>query len=90
MVAIKLIEAMQRYKRRTGEKMTYKILADMTDIARPTLHSIGSRRRYNATLATIEKICRALDVPLHDMLEMKDDPPKSKPKRKSKAKKKKS
>ncbi len=78
MIAIKLREAMEAYKRRTGKRMTYKILAEMSGVAQPTLHSIGSRDDYNATLATIEKICRALDVPLHDMLEMIDDPPKRK------------
>jgi DNA-binding Xre family transcriptional regulator len=33
---------------------------------------------YNVTITTIERICRALEVPLHDMLEMIDEPPKAK------------
>jgi hypothetical protein len=33
---------------------------------------------YNAT---VEKICRALEVSFHDLLEMIDDPPKPKRKR---------
>ena len=37
---------------------------------------------HHTALANIEKLCRALDVPLHDMLEMIDDPPK--PKRRAK------
>ncbi len=78
MIAIKLREAMEGYKRRTGKRMTYEILAAMTGVAQPTLHSIGSRDDYNATLAIIEKICRALDVTPADLLEMIDDPPKRK------------
>lgn len=56
--------------------MIYAILAVRSGIAKQTLYTIGSRDDYNATLATIEKICRALEVPLHDVLEMIDDPPK--------------
>ena len=62
MVAIKLREAIQRYKRRTRERMTYEILAERTGLAKGTLNNMGSRHGYNATLATIEKICLALDV----------------------------
>ncbi len=90
MIVVKLREAMEAYRRREGVRTTYTKLSDATGISRETLRSIGSRMNYHPTLANIEKICRALDVPLHDMLEMVDDPPKSKPKRKSKAKKKKS
>jgi DNA-binding Xre family transcriptional regulator len=78
MIAIKLREAMQRYKRQTGRKMTYRILAELSGVAEPTLHSIGSREHYNATLATIEKVCWALDVAPGDLLELIDDRPKPK------------
>ena len=83
MIAIKLREAMEAYKRRTGERMTYAILAERSGIAKQTLHTIGSRDDYNATLTTLERICRALGVAPGDMLEMIDDPPKPKrPKKK--------
>ncbi len=84
MIAIKLREAIATFKRRTGERMTYRILAEKAGIAQGTLHTIGSRDDYNATLELVEKLCRALDVPLHDLLEMIDDPPK--PKRRAKKK----
>ena len=82
MIAIKLREAIATYKRRTGERMTYAILAERTGIAKGTLHTVGSRDDYNATLELVEKLCLALDVPLHDMLEMIADPPKRHKKRK--------
>ena len=84
MIAIKLREAMEAYKRRTNEPMTYRLLAERTGIAKGTLQIIGSRDGYNATLELIEKLCHALDVPLHKMLEIIDDPPK--PKRRQKKK----
>lgn len=84
MVAIKLREAMQAYKRRTGERMTYQILAERTGVAQATLEVIGSKLGYNTTVATLEKICRALDVSFGDLLEMIDEPPK--PKRRAKKK----
>ena len=78
MVAIKLREAMEAHRRRTGERMTYKLLAERTGIAHGTLQIMGSQPGYNATVATLEKICRALDVTFGDLLEVIDDPPKPK------------
>ncbi len=78
MIVVKLREAMEAHRRRTGERMTYERLADLTGIAHSTLRSIGSRLGYRPTLANVEKLCRTLDVPLHEMLEMIDDPPKRK------------
>ncbi len=88
MIAIKLREAIERYKRRSQDRMTYEILAERTGLAKGTLNNIGSRDDYNATLATIEKICRALDVTPGFLLELIDDPPKPARKRKKKPKKK--
>ncbi len=90
MILVKLTAAMERYEQRIERPMTYDKLAKRTGISAQTLSSIASRPGYKPGLATIEKLCRALDVGLHEMLEMIDDPPKSKRKRKSKAKKKKS
>ena len=86
MIAIKLREAMEAYKRRTGGRMTYAILAQRSGIAQGTLQIIGSRDDYNATLELIEKLCLELGVPLHDMLEIIPDPPKAKRKRTAKKK----
>ena len=88
MIVIRLREAVERYKRLTDEEMNYAILAHRTGLTEGTLRNIGARAPYNATLKTIEKICRALDVTPGFLLEMKDD--KRKRKGKSKAKKKKS
>ena len=51
-------------------------LAALTGISQETLRSVGSRLNYRPTLGNVEKLCRALDVPLHDLLELIDDPPK--------------
>ena len=81
---IKLREAMLAYKRDTDEKMTYEILAERTGLATGTLQNMGSRPRYNAGLATLAKICKALNVTPGDLLELVDDPPKKKRKAKKK------
>jgi DNA-binding Xre family transcriptional regulator len=78
MIVIKLREAMEAYRRRTGQRVTYEDLAERTGIAHSTLRSIGSRLGYHPTFANVEKLCRALDVPFHDMVEMIDDPPRAK------------
>ena len=89
MIKVKLRAAIESYRLRYGERLTYPQLSKLTGIAEQTLSSIGSREKYNPGLNTIEKLCRVLKVDLHDMLEMIDDPPKKKAKGKPKGKKKK-
>lgn len=88
MIVIRLREAVERYKRLTDEEMNYAILADRTGLSEGTLRNIGARAPYNATLETIEKICRALEVSPGFLLHMKDEHRERK--RKSKKKKRKS
>ncbi len=85
MIRIRLRECMKTYELRTGERLTYAGLTELSGVAVGTLSSMGSRVGYNVTIDTIEKICRALDVNLGDLLEIIPDPPK--PKRKGKKKK---
>ena len=82
-IVIKLREAVLAFKRRTGERMTYDLLAERTGLAKGTLHNIGAERNYNATLRTIALICKELDVTPGDLLELIDDPPKARRKRTS-------
>lgn len=86
MIVVKLRAAMESYRHRTDRRITYAELAERTGISAQTLSSIASRSSYKPGLDTIEKLCRALDVTPGDLLEIIDDPPK--PKRKRKAKKK--
>jgi len=60
-IEVKLREAMEVYRRRTGERITYQLLAERTGLARSTIESIATRPAYNASLATIDKICTALN-----------------------------
>lgn len=63
---------MRAHRERTGRKMTYETLAEETGISVATLQSLGSRRGYNATLATVEKICRALGCAPGELLELEN------------------
>lgn len=60
MLRVKLREAMENHRRRTGERITYEGLAKKTGLSRRTLESIASRETYNTTLDTISKLCQAL------------------------------
>lgn len=84
MIRVKLREAMENYRLATGKRLTYVELANMSGVGEGTLNSIGSRLDYQPNLATVEKLCRAMNVPLHDLLEIIPDPPKPKRKRKKK------
>ncbi len=86
MLVVKLKDAMEAHRRRTGQRMTYAELAERTGISHATLRTIGSVLAYHPTLANIERICKALDVTPGDLLEVIDDPPKPKRARTSKKK----
>lgn len=68
MIRVKLREAMESHRHRTGERMTYERLAQLTGLSRQTLESLASRPGYNSTLDTIAKLCRALDCVPGDLL----------------------
>ena len=73
MIRVKLREAIRAYERRTGERMTYALLAERTGLSRATVEALGSRASYNATLGTIERVCSALECGLGDLLERSPD-----------------
>lgn len=72
MILIKLRHAMKTYEEKTGEKLTYSILAQRTKIAESTLQAIGSRPTYNPTLSTVNKICQALGCSINELLEYRN------------------
>ena len=59
---------MESHRSRTGERMTYERLAQLTGLSRQTLESLASRPGYNSTLDTIAKLCRALECEPGDLL----------------------
>lgn len=73
MIAVRLREAMERYRRRTGRRMTYRQLAGVTGVSESTLQSIAARHHYNTTLDTVDRISVALDCPLAELLEQMPD-----------------
>ena len=63
---------MAEHHRRTGERMTYELLAARTGLAKTTVESIAARKAYNTRLSTIEKLCTALGCAPGDLLELRD------------------
>ena len=59
---------MENHRRRTGERMTYERLAQLTGLSRQTLESLASRPGYNSTLDTVARLCRALNCQPGDLL----------------------
>jgi DNA-binding Xre family transcriptional regulator len=70
MIVVKLREAMERYRRRTGVRLTYERIAERTGLSKGTLEAIASRPDYNPTLATVEKLCLVLECTPGDLLEL--------------------
>lgn len=69
MILVRLREAMDAYRQKTGDRMTHEKLAERTGLSRATLDSIASRTGYNASLSTIDRICSALGCTLAQLLE---------------------
>lgn len=73
MISVKLREAIESHRRRTGVRLTYDSLSQQTGISVNTLQSLATRPSYNTRLSTIEKLCRALSCTPGDLLELAND-----------------
>ena len=73
MLHVKLREAMEAYRQRTGVRLTYDALADRTGISVATLQSLAARPGYNTRLSTIERLCAALECAPGDLLELRQE-----------------
>jgi DNA-binding Xre family transcriptional regulator len=69
-LAVKLREAMEAYRRRTGVRLTYASLSRLTGVSQATLQSLGARPGYNTRLSTVARLCRALECSPNDLLEL--------------------
>lgn len=73
MIVVRLREAIRAWESHAGQKMTYAELAERSGVARATIESIASRGGYNATLATVDRLCAALECGLADLVEYRPD-----------------
>lgn len=73
MLRVRLREAMDAHKKRTGVRLTYLALAEVSGLAVSTLQSLAARPTYNTRLSTIERLCVALDCQPGDLLELTKD-----------------
>jgi DNA-binding Xre family transcriptional regulator len=71
-IEVRLRETMEAYRRRTGKRMTYHTLAKQTGLARSTIESVATRKGYNASLATIDRLCGALGCQPGELLVYRD------------------
>lgn len=77
MLYVKIREAMEAYRLRTGVRLTYDIIAERTGISVATLQSLATRPGYNTRLSTVERLCRVLECAPGDLLELHDSPESS-------------
>ena len=87
MLVVKLRDAMEAYRRRTGRRETYTTLSEKTGISESMLRKTGSVIGYHPTLDNIEKLCLALEVTPGDLLEIIRETPKPKRPQKKRRKK---
>lgn len=70
-LSLRLRHAMEVFRKKTGQRITYKLLAQRTGLSQATIESLATRAEYNPTLATLGKLCEALDCTVGDLLESK-------------------
>ena len=63
-------DAMEAYRVRTGEKLTYEALAVSSGLSIATLQSLAARPHYNTRLSTVEKLCVVFGCQPGDLLEL--------------------
>ena len=66
---------MEAYHARTGERLTYGLLAERASVSKAAVESAASRPGYNLTLAVVERLCRALGCTPGELLALDDQPP---------------
>jgi DNA-binding Xre family transcriptional regulator len=64
------------YRKRTGESITYPVLAERTGLSRATIESIATRKGYNASLSTLARLCGALNCKIDELLQSEGPPPR--------------
>lgn len=69
-IRLKLREAMDAHRKRTGVRLTYRALAEAAGLSVSTLQSLAARPSYNTRLSTIERLCIALGCGPGDLLEL--------------------
>lgn len=69
MLKLRLREVMDSYRVRTGTRLTYETLAQLSGLSIATIQSLAARPSYNTTLSTIERLCCALHCQPGDLLE---------------------
>jgi DNA-binding Xre family transcriptional regulator len=68
-LVIQLKECVELNAKRTGRRLTYPEVAARAKLSSDTIKKISNRRHpYNATVKTIEKLCKALNVAPADLL----------------------
>ena len=71
-ITVRLRDAMEAHRARTGVKHTYASLAQATGIAEATLQSLAARREYNTRLSTVALLCAALSCQPGELLELSE------------------
>ncbi len=68
-----LKKALNNYEARTGLRLSYGDLSQITGVSINTIKSLATREKYNATLQLISQIANALDINPTGYFEWTDD-----------------
>lgn len=67
-IQFNLAVIMAQYRQRTGQRLTYRFLAQETGINKNSLHAIASNQAVRADLRTLEVLCKFFDCRVSDLL----------------------
>jgi DNA-binding Xre family transcriptional regulator len=72
MIRVRLREAIEAHSVRSGTRLTYGRLAELSGVSRATIESLAARPGYNATLDLIDRLCGVLGCSPAELLERVD------------------
>lgn len=73
LIRVKLREAMEKARERTGKRHTYASIARACGVSSQTIQSLASREDYNPSLRMIDQVCSELGCGLSELLEYQPD-----------------
>lgn len=62
MIQFRLKELIAKHERVTGEKLTYRLLAERAHITPKMVNDMANQKLKHVGLSTIDRICEALDI----------------------------
>lgn len=67
-IQFRLKELIAKHERVTGEKLTYRSLAERAHVTPKMINDLANQKSVRVNLSTIDRLCEALDVEVGELM----------------------